>query len=91
MHKWQRLQWFNASANTPRNVCVPLLQCSKGSGAKALLCEAAVMCCVMPHLLPGGPNAAEGSITCRPLGFLMAGGSSDHAASARCAALKYNV
>lgn len=53
--------------------------------------QAALPCCAVPHLLPGGPNAAEGSITCRPLGFLIAGGSSDRAASARCAALKYNV
>lgn len=44
-----------------------------------------------PHLLPGGPNAADGSITSRARGFLRAGGSNDRAASARCAARKYRV
>ena len=44
-----------------------------------------------PHLLPGGPKAADGSVTCRPRGRLSAGGSNDRAASARCAALKYSV
>jgi len=45
--------------------------------------------CVPPprrpcHLLPGGPKAAEGSMTCRALGpLLMAGGSRERAASAR--------